>query len=136
MRAARKTSEEQYRLVMECRQSGLADCDWCRENGININTFYAWVRRLRKEACHPIPAPGRHHADNGICANEVVRVEILPEERQAPSDTKDNPVLLPTAGGPMIEIEADGILFRFTGTVDASLYEKTLLMIGGRHYDR
>ena len=117
---------------MECRQSGLTDCDWCRENGININTFYAWVRRLRKEACHPIPDPGRHHADNGICANEVVKVEILPEEQQDLSDTKDNPVSLPTAGFPMIEIEADGILFRFTGTVDAALYEKTLLMIGGR----
>lgn len=34
MRAVRKTSEEQYRLVMECRQSGLTDCDWCGENGI------------------------------------------------------------------------------------------------------
>ena len=82
MRAVRKTSEEQYRLVMECRQSGLTDCDWCRENGININTFYAWVRRLRKETCHTIPDPGRHHADNGICVNEVVKVEILPEEQQ------------------------------------------------------
>ena len=132
MRAVRKTSEEQYRLVMECRQSGLTDCDWCRENGININTFYAWVRRLRKETCHTIPDPGRHHADNGICANEVVKVEILPEEQQDPSDAKDNPVSLPTTGLPMVEIEANGILFRFTGTVDAALYEKTLLMIGGR----
>ena len=132
MRAVRKTSEEQYRLVMECRQSGLTDCDWCRENGININTFYAWVRRLRKEASQPIPDPGRHHADNGIFANEVVKVEILSEEQQDPSDAEDKPVPLPTAGIPVIEIEADGILFRFTGTVDASLYEKTLLMIGGR----
>ena len=109
MRAVRKTSEEQYRLVMECRQSGLTDCDWC----------------------HTIPDPGRHHADNGICVNEVVKVEILPEEQQDPSDAKDNPVSLPTAGVPMVEIEANGILFRFTGTVDATLYEKTLLMIGG-----
>ena len=93
--------------------------------------FYAWVRRLRKETCHTIPDPGRHHADNGICVNEVVKVEILPEEQQDPSDAKDNPVSLPTAGVPMVEIEANGILFRFTGTVDATLYEKTLPMTGG-----
>ena len=33
---------------------------------------------------------------------------------------------------PSIEIAANGITFRFSGPVDASLYEKTLLMIGGR----
>lgn len=47
MRAARKTAEEQYQLVLECRRTGMADCGWCRENGINLETFYTWIRRLR-----------------------------------------------------------------------------------------
>lgn len=25
----------------------MADCGWCRENGINLETFYTWIRRLR-----------------------------------------------------------------------------------------
>ncbi len=40
MCAAKKTTEEQYQLVLECRGSGLSDCDRCRKNGINPNTFY------------------------------------------------------------------------------------------------
>ncbi len=39
MYAAKKTPEEQYQLVLECRSSGLPDCGWCRKNGINPNTF-------------------------------------------------------------------------------------------------
>ena len=50
MRAARKTTEEQYQLVLECRRSGLSDCAWCRKNGINPNTFYTWLSRLWKKA--------------------------------------------------------------------------------------
>ena len=42
------------------------------------------------------------------------------------------PVQAPQNDIPLIEIEADGITFRFSGPVDASLYEKALLMIGGR----
>ena len=37
MYVAKKTPEEQYQLVLECRRSGLTDCDWCRKNGINPN---------------------------------------------------------------------------------------------------
>lgn len=40
MRAARKTTEEQYQLVLECRRSGLSDCAWCRKNGISLGTGY------------------------------------------------------------------------------------------------
>ena len=46
MRAVRKTSEEQYRLVVECRQSGLTDCDWCRENGINFLSIFSEVKEF------------------------------------------------------------------------------------------
>ena len=86
-----------YRITTSCLKS-------TPKLSAYYKSFYAWVRRLRKETCHTIPDPGRHHADNGICVNEVVKVEILPEEQQDPSDAKDNPVSLPTAGVPMITI--------------------------------
>ncbi len=79
MRAARKTSEEQYQLVMECRRSGMADCDWCRKNGINPETFYTWIRRLRKKGGFPIP-PTQKQPSLGSPSHDIVRVEVLPEE--------------------------------------------------------
>ena len=27
-------------LINECRQSGMTDADWCRENDIAVSTFY------------------------------------------------------------------------------------------------
>lgn len=35
MKAPRRSREEQYQLVLECRQSGLSDYNWCREHDIN-----------------------------------------------------------------------------------------------------
>ena len=35
MRAKRRTEQEQYEIMMECRQSGLSDHQWCLEHDIN-----------------------------------------------------------------------------------------------------
>ena len=39
-RKARVPMTEQIRLIIECRQSGMTDADWCRENGIAVSTCY------------------------------------------------------------------------------------------------
>ena len=39
-RKARVPMTEQIRLINECRQSGMTDADWCRENGIAVSTEY------------------------------------------------------------------------------------------------
>ena len=44
MRSKRIPVEEQYRLIMECRQSGLTDHQWCVEHDIKPGTFYNWVK--------------------------------------------------------------------------------------------
>ena len=31
MRAKRRTEQEQYEIIMECRRSGLSDHQWCLE---------------------------------------------------------------------------------------------------------
>lgn len=134
MRAARKTSEEQYQLVMECRRSGMADCDWCRKNGINPETFYTWIRRLRKKGGFPIP-PVQKQPATGSLSHDIVRIDVLPEESLNEPAGGKNTFLSPPAiqtAAPCIEIEVHGATFRFSGPVDAALYEKTLLMIGGR----
>ena len=60
-RKARVPMAEQIRLINECRQSGMTDADWCRENGIAVSTFYNWVSRCRKTAADQIPAPNYGH---------------------------------------------------------------------------
>lgn len=134
MRAARKPVEEQYQLVLECRRSGMADCDWCREKGVNLGTFYSWIRRLREKGGFPIPPVSKQPVHSSP-SHEIARVDILPEEETySPAGSKDTSPSRPVAqaGGPFIEIEVTGAAFRFSGPVDPALYEKTLLMIGGR----
>ena len=64
MRAKRISSDEQFRLIMECRQSGLSDYQWCQANEINPGTFYNWVSRLRKQGMD-IPCLRSSHRTSG-----------------------------------------------------------------------
>lgn len=34
MKTQRRTTDEQYQLIMECRSSGLSDYQWCTEHNI------------------------------------------------------------------------------------------------------
>ena len=54
-RKARVPMAEQIRLINECRQSGMTDADWCRENDIAVSTFYNWVSPLPEAAADQIP---------------------------------------------------------------------------------
>ena len=75
MRSKRIPAEEQYRLIMECRQSGLTDHQWCVEHDIKPGTFYNWVKRLRQKGCMDFPAStGRSYSAPE--SQEVVRVDF------------------------------------------------------------
>lgn len=51
MKTQRRTADEQYQLIMECRSSGLSDYQWCTEHNINPGTFYNWVKKTEKKSC-------------------------------------------------------------------------------------
>ena len=51
-RKARVSMAEQIRLINECRQSGMTDADWCRENDIAASTFYNWRYFRRRKDLH------------------------------------------------------------------------------------
>ena len=75
MRLPRVPVEEQDRLIMECRQSGLSDHQWCLNNDINPGTFYNWVKRLRQNSCRDIPERNQL-ADQKVVQQEVVKIEM------------------------------------------------------------
>lgn len=75
MRSPRVPAEEQYRLIMECRKSGLSDYQWCLNNDINPGTFYNWVSRLCKS--NSVDIPDKNPVSAYVPADqEVVKIEM------------------------------------------------------------
>ena len=75
MRSPRVPAEEQYRLIMECRKSGLSDHQWCLNNDINPGTFYNWVSRLRKS--NSVDIPDKNPVSAYVPADQqVVKIEM------------------------------------------------------------
>lgn len=75
MRSPRVPAEEQYRLIMECRKSGLSDHQWCLNNDINPGTFYNWVSRLRKS--NSVDIPDKNPVSAYVPADqEVVKIKM------------------------------------------------------------
>ena len=129
MRAKRRTEQEQYDMIMECRQSGLSDHQWCLEHDINPGTFYNWVRRFRKQACE-FPAPAGKDRFQAI-HQEVVKMEIIPDP---PSDlfeqsSMENPeeITKPVAA---MELQIGKAVLRISNQTDPRLLEQTLKLLG------
>src|SRR5699024_6157794 len=78
-RKARVPMSEQIRLINECRQSGMTDADWCRENDIAVSTFYNWVSCCRKAAADQIPAANYGHLEVLRQKQDVVPIDIVPD---------------------------------------------------------
>ena len=75
MRNTRVPIQEQYRLIMECRQSGLTDHQWCLEHDIKPGTFYNWVKRLRQKGCSDLSPVARRNCEPAK-KQEVVKVDF------------------------------------------------------------
>lgn len=136
MRAKRISSDEQLRLVMECRRSGLSDYQWCQENDINPGTFYNWISRLRKKgASFPDPASGNAMISHS--RQEVVKVELLPEPAIAAKQVEQNTCLandIASGSKPAIEVIIGNITIHFFNDADERLVETTLRCLGGTGY--
>ena len=129
MRAKRRTEQEQYDMIMECRQSGLSDHQWCLEHDINPGTFYNWVRRFRKQACE-FPAPAGKDGFQAV-HQEVVKMEIIPDH---PSDFFEQPsmedsveITKPVAA---MELQIGKAVLRISNQTDPRLLEQTLKLLG------
>lgn len=75
MLSAKVSAEEQYKLIMECRQSGLSDQQWCFNHDIKPGTFYNQVKRLRQRGGYDIPASAGRSCKEAL-KQEVVRLEF------------------------------------------------------------
>ena len=134
MRSPRKSADEQYALIMDCRSSGLSDQQWCMQHDINPGTFYNWVKRLRQKACYDILAATDHTGLTAAVKQDVVKVDIIPDpdpssrELAFPLEEKSTPAFSQPAP---IEIRINEAVFKITNDVDPRLLAQILRNLGG-----
>lgn len=123
-RKARVPMTEQIRLINECRQSGMTDADWCRENDIAVSTFYNWVSRCRKAAADQIPAPNYGHCEIPRSKQDVVPIDIVPEQHIASQMHQTN-----LGNSHTIEVSMNDVTIRISNDADPVLLTRTLRLI-------
>lgn len=127
-RKVRVPMAEQIRLINECRQSGMTDADWCRENGIAVSTFYNWVSRCRKTAADQIPEPNYGHCEIPRLKQDVVPIDIvsdhLPEQHTASQMHQTNPDNSHT-----IEVSMNDVTVRISNDANPALLTRILRLI-------
>ena len=129
-RKTRVPMSEQLKLINQCRQSGLTDADWCRENGIAPSTFYNWVSRCRKAASNQIQEPSYGHLESLRPKQDVVPVDIVAESQPEPvttsAFTQHN---LNLDNSHTIEISIKDLKIRIVNRTDPLLLSQTLHML-------
>ena len=127
-RKARVPMAEQIRLINECRQSGMTDAEWCRENDIAVSTFYNWVSRCRKAAAEQIPAPNYGHHADPLPKQDVVPIDIVPDhlpEQHAASQMQQ----MYLDNSHTIEVAIKDITVRISNHADPVLLTRTFRLL-------
>lgn len=132
MRAKPVTADEQYRLIMECRASGMTDYQWCVEHNIKPGTFYNWVKRLRQSGNADIPAPAGNKAPD---RQDIVEIHLGQPSAAMPGSgmlsdafTGISPV---PSQPPVLELSMAGTTLRIPQGTDPALLEQVLFILKG-----
>ena len=128
-----RSDEEWFRIINECRRSGLSDSQWCKQHDIRDSTFFCAVSRLRKKA-YAIPDRSKSIdvLSEALPKQNVVRIDIEPEPLQL---SKPEPMQVMPAtyldNSHTIEIDVHGINIRVFNSVDRELLKTVLSALGG-----
>lgn len=132
MRAKAVTAAEQYRLITECRASGMTDYQWCVEHNIKPGTFYNWVKRLRQSGDMDIPAPAgnKEPASQDIVEIHLGHSSVAMPVSGALSDASTG--ISPVPGQPpMLELSIADATLRIPLGTDPALLEQVLFILKG-----
>lgn len=123
--------DEQIKLIMECRSSGLSDYRWCEQNGIHPGNFYNWVSKLKKKGyTFPEPASKTKPIPN---IQDVVKVDVINREIETESKVEQNTSILSseTKNAVAVEIIVGNAILKLYNGADAEVVNNTLSLIGG-----
>jgi len=134
MRAQGINKAQQLKYILECRNSGLTDYQWCKEHGIHPGTFYNWVSKLKKDGCQDIPDP-LSRVGHVPVKQEVVKLDIRPIEEKVdnlPLRIEQNACspCTPTNDS-VVEIVLPNATIRFVNSIDPMIFNQTLRYLGG-----
>ena len=127
-RKARIPMAEQIRLINECRQSGMTDADWCRENDIAVSTFYNWISRCWKAAADQIPSPNYGHLETPHPKQDVVPIDIVPDHLPEPH-TASQMQQMNLDNSHTIEVTMKNVTIRISNDADPVLLTRTFRLI-------
>ncbi len=131
MNTQRRTAAEQYQLIMECRNSGLSDYQWCTEHDINPGTFYNWVKRLRKKACYDIPPANGRETYKATPKQEVVKLEVIPDVPAVMNPKPVETIHVDRDLSSTIEIQSGSISIKISNDVDPRLLSQIIRCMAG-----
>lgn len=138
MRSRRRSLEEQFRLVTECRQSGLTDAQWCMKNDISPSSFYNWTSRLRQKGVD-LPTPS---AAASVPEQDIVRIDIV-QDTPVSGTFIDSPTVGTSLTGPsgikevkysqpVMELSLGEVTLKISNEVNVSLLASLMVSLKDR----
>ena len=129
----RVCKDDQIQLIMKCRQSGLSDYQWCKQNGIHPGNFYNWVSKLRKQGYSFPDSQSKLTAVPNI--QEVVKVGLIQPQDSSPK-MEQNVSLIEQADSLAVatELLVGGVTLRLFNGADEKLIQSTLRCLGGMNH--
>ena len=132
MRAKAVTAAEQYRLIMECRASGMTDYQWCIAHNIKPGTFYNWVKRLRQSGSMDIPATA---GNKEPARQDIVEIHLGQPSAAVPASGMLSDAFIGTSPisnqSPVLELAIAGAVLRIPPETDPTLLEQVLFILKG-----
>ncbi|MBO6310298.1 MAG: IS66 family insertion sequence element accessory protein TnpB [Oribacterium sp.] len=124
----RRSDAEWYRIIMDCRKSGLSDTKWCQLHDISPSTFFSAVKRLRGNSFSIPERTADDIYDLTIPKQDVVRVDIVPDV-QPPREVISPEAAPHIDNSHMIEITMGDIHVSLCNGADPVLVSKTLSLL-------
>lgn len=86
-----RPTDEWMGIINTCRASGMSDKAWCEQNGINVNSFYTRVKRLRKQG---YTVPGASFSGySGVTSHDIVPVGVIDQTGELIPDVDTQPAI-------------------------------------------
>lgn len=122
------SKQEKFDIIMQCRQSGLSDYQWCKRNGISTSTFYGWTQQLKK-AGFDVPEPTDKDSFIPAPRQDIVKLEVvdnisLPINPQPMRNTNSNSIA-------SVEIEIGQAKIKIFNDVNPTLLAQIMSGLGG-----
>ena len=119
-----RSDEEWYRIIMDCRKSGMSDKQYCHVNNIAASSLWSAIKRLRKKSFAIPESAGADIHDLTLPRQDVVKVDIMPDI-QPPQEII--PEVAPHIDNShMIEIKLGDVHISLCNGADPDLVVRTL----------